>query len=139
MSILESAEKTLEGLATGFDVLEEDAKGPEGTGNAVSDLMDKIKEGLTTLGKFLTAMDKESWWDLLTALNEYLEEAIKLIGKFAGGALGFILKLVGKAITFGTKMLDAVAEAAEAPRQSSPLVSGTFTSLTNRRTRRHSG
>jgi len=134
MTTLESAEKTLEGIATGFDILEEDAKGPEGTGNAISDLMDKIKEGITTLAKFLTAMDQESWWKLVTSLNEYLEEALKLIGKFAGGALGLILKLVGKAITYGTKMLQGVAEAAEA-RELSTSVSGT-TSIT-RITKRH--
>jgi len=136
MSRLESAEKTLEGIATGFDALQEDAEGPEGTGNAVSDLMDKIKEGLTTLAKFLTAMDKESWWDLITSLNEYLEEALKLIGKLAGSALGLILKLVGKAITYGTKMLEGMAEAAEAFEESNPSVYETSTTLIKRRTRR---
>lgn len=114
MSTLEGIEKTLEGLATIFDGLEEDAKGPEGTGNAVSDIMDKVKEGLTTVAKFFTMLDKESWWDILTSFTETLEELIKLIGKFAGGALGFILKLLGKVLTYGSKTLDGLKEAAEA-------------------------
>lgn len=113
MSALESIEKTLEGLATVFDGLEEDAKGPEGTGNAVSDLMDKIKEGITTVAKFFTALDQKSWFEIFTALTETLEELVKLIGKFAGGALGLILKLLGKVLTYGSKILDGVKEAAE--------------------------
>jgi hypothetical protein len=113
MSTLESIEKTLEGLATVFDGLEEDAKGPEGTGNAVSDLMDKIKEGLTTVAKFFTALDQESWFDIFTNLTETLEELIKLIGKFAGGALGLILKLLGKVLTYGSKILQGASELAE--------------------------
>jgi hypothetical protein len=113
MSTLESIEKTLEGLATVFDGLEEDAKGPEGTGNAVSDLMDKIKEGLTTVAKFFTALDQTSWFDIFTNLTETLEELIKLIGKFAGGALGLILKLLGKVLTYGSKILQGASELAE--------------------------
>ena len=116
MSVLESIERSLEGVATVFDGLEEDAKGPEGTGNAVSDLMDKIKEGLTTVAKFFTTLDQSSWFDILTNFTETLEELIKLIGKFAGGALGLILKLLGKVLTYGAKTLQAVQEAAERPQ-----------------------
>ena len=117
MSVLESIERTLEGAATVFDGLEEDAKA-EGTGNAVSDLMDKIKEGLTTVAKFFTTLDQRSWFDILTNFTETLEELIKLVGKFAGGALGLILKLLGKALTYGAKGLQALQEAAERPQPS---------------------
>ena len=121
MSVLESIEKTLEGLATVFDGLEEDAKGPEGTGNAVSDLLDKIKEGITTVAKFFTALDQKSWFELLTGLTETLEELVKLLGKFAGGALGLILKLLGKVLTYGAKILDGVNELADTSVPAKPL------------------
>lgn len=121
MSALESLEKTLEGIATVFDGLEEDAKGPEGTGNAVSDLLDKIKEGITTVAKFFTALDQKSWFELFTGLTETLEELVKLIGKFAGGALGLILKLLGKVLTYGSKILEGVNELAETPAPTESL------------------
>jgi len=112
MSALESIEKALEGLATQFDALEEDAKGPEGTGNAVSDLMDKIKEGLNTVAKFFTTLDQKSWLKIFTSFTETLEELVKLLGKFAGGALGLVLKLLGKTLTFGAKFVDGIGELA---------------------------
>ena len=110
MSTLESIEKGLEGIATVFDGLEEDAKGPEGMGNAVSEIMDKIKEGLSTVAKFFTALDKKSWLELFYSFTETLEELLKLLGKFGGGALGLILKLLGKALTYGAKNLNALNE-----------------------------
>jgi hypothetical protein len=116
MSVLESIERGLESVATIFDGLEEDAKGPEGTGNAASDLLDKIKEGLTTVAKFFTTLDQRSWFDILTNFTETLEELLKLIGKFGGGALGLVLKLIGKVLTYGAKSLQALQEAAERPQ-----------------------
>ena len=115
MSTLESIERTLEGLATVFDGLEEDAKGPEGSGNAISDVMDKIKEALSTIAKFFTTLDQQSWWDIFINFTETLEELIKLLGKFAGGPLGLVIKILGKVLTYGAKTADAIAEAAEAP------------------------
>lgn len=114
MSVLESIERTLESASSFLDAAEEDAKGPEGTGNAVSDVLDKIKEGLDLVAKFFTALDQRSWFDILTNFTETLEALLKLIGKFAGPALGLILKLVGKALTGISKFGQGIAEAAEA-------------------------
>jgi hypothetical protein len=70
------------------------------------------------VAKFFTTLDQSSWFDILTNFTETLEELIKLVGKFAGGALGLILKLLGKALTYGAKGLQALQEAAERPQPS---------------------
>lgn len=115
MTVLESIENSLDATSTFFDFLEEDAKGTEGKDNPLSELMDKIKEVFSTVGKAFTAFDQKGFWDKLTKGLEFFEELFKLLSKFAGPLLGFLLKIFGKLITGTSKAASAIKEAAEEP------------------------
>lgn len=113
MSVLESIESGLDSLSTFFDILEEDAKGAEGRGNAASDRFDKVKEMFKGLAKLFTALDQQSWWDFFKNITESIEELVKVVAKALGGFWELALKILAKVISKNVQFASAAIEIIE--------------------------
>lgn len=104
---------SLKSIANGLESLESQLKGAAeraGEQSPAGKDLEKFAEGITTIAKLVDSLTAASFWEFFDKILEYVEEALNVLAKIAGGNLELPLKLLAKFVTQGSKALEMLRE-----------------------------